>query len=111
MRAAGETGRWSRDRARRGRRGHHDLGPALAAEVAGVPVATLVPHVYPNGARLPGLLAGRALPRTGSGRGSGSARNDALHGAGLEQGRDQLNESRRRLDLPPRDGLHTGLSR
>src|SRR5919197_1144400 len=49
--------------------------PALAAELCGVPVATLVPHVYPHGAagfpayffraRLPPACVGRALWRAG----------------------------------------------
>ena len=37
------------------------LAPALAAELAGVPCATLIPHVYPHGEPgLPDLLARRA---------------------------------------------------
>jgi Glycosyltransferase family 28 N-terminal domain len=49
------------------------LAPALAAEIAGIPHATLIPHVYPEnepdapvyslGARLPRTVAGRALWR------------------------------------------------
>ena len=53
-------------------------GPALAAELEGVPLATLVPHVHPFvgdghpiysiGARLPRTAAGRALWRWGNRR-------------------------------------------
>ena len=41
------------------------LAPALAAELAGVPLATLIPHVYPDaGERLSGLLdRGTHAPR------------------------------------------------
>ncbi len=46
------------------------LAPALAAEKAGVPWATLIPHVYPEHA--PGLpffaFGGARLPRTPVGR-------------------------------------------
>ena len=42
------------------------LAPALAAEIAGVPRATLIPHVYPRRpARLPDLLARRAAAAHG----------------------------------------------
>ena len=42
------------------------LAPALAAELEGVPCATLIPHVYPGRrARLPGLLARRAAAADG----------------------------------------------
>ena len=85
---------------------------SLAAEVAGVPVATLVPHVHPYmapgfpiysiGARLPRTRAGAALWRRMSARYVTPA---------LEQGRDQFNESRRRLGLAPVPWVHTGLSR
>jgi UDP:flavonoid glycosyltransferase YjiC (YdhE family) len=85
--------------------------PALAAEVEGVPVATLVPHLYPHlppgfppysiGARLPRTAAGRALWRS----------TDRLVARGLEQGRREYNDCRARLGLGPLPYVHTGVSR
>ena len=44
------------------------LAPAMAGELEGVPVATLVPHVYPVGAPgLPPYSFGARLPRTAVG--------------------------------------------
>ena len=87
-------------------------GPALAAELEGVPLATLVPHVHPFvadghpiysiGARLPRTAAGRAMWRWGNRR--------FVQGS-LEEGRDQYNETRRRLGLAPLPFVHTALSR
>jgi UDP:flavonoid glycosyltransferase YjiC (YdhE family) len=85
--------------------------PALAAELEGVPVATLVPHVHPDlapgfpayaiGARLPRTVAGRALWRA----------LDPLVARGLEQGRREYNDCRARLGLGPLPWVHTGMSR
>jgi UDP:flavonoid glycosyltransferase YjiC (YdhE family) len=85
--------------------------PALAAELAGVPVATLVPHGHPHqapgfpvysiGARLPRTRAGRALWR----------RADRVVARGLDRGRREYNECRARLGLGPLPWVHTGLSR
>ena len=45
------------------------LAPAMAAELEGVPVATLVPHLYPVGAPgFPPYALGARLPRTAAGR-------------------------------------------
>ncbi len=45
------------------------LAPALAAEVAGVPLATLIPHIYPVvEPGLPFFAIGLRAPRTGLGR-------------------------------------------
>jgi UDP:flavonoid glycosyltransferase YjiC (YdhE family) len=86
------------------------LAPALAAERLGAPRVTLVPHVFPVGedgfppyslgARLPATAVGRALWR-GLGR---------VAEGGLRRGREELNETRRRLDMPPLDRYHGGLS-
>ncbi len=86
------------------------LGPALAGELAGRPVATLIPHVHPVstegfpiysvGARLPRTAPGRALWRSVEG----------LPRKGLEQGRAELNETRRRLGLPALSHVHGGIS-
>lgn len=87
------------------------LAPALAGELEGVPVATLVPHIYPVGRRgAPPFAFGARLPRTCAG-----ARLwrllDPLVAHGLRKGRDELNETRRRLGLPASARLHGGLSR
>jgi UDP:flavonoid glycosyltransferase YjiC (YdhE family) len=86
------------------------LAPALAGELEGIPVATVIPHVDP---RMPPGSApyscGARLPRTRIGR-------TLWHGAdpllrrGLELGRSQLNETRRRLGLPALDRVHGGIS-
>jgi UDP:flavonoid glycosyltransferase YjiC (YdhE family) len=86
------------------------LAPALAGELEGVPVATLIPHTDPRmppgappyscGARIPRTAAGRALWR----------RADPLLRRGLELGRKELNETRRRLGLPTLDRVHGGIS-
>lgn len=86
------------------------LAPALAAERAGVPLATLVPHIYPvvEPGR-PYFAIGLRTPRTPLGRGVWRAGQRALR-VGLERGRDDLNRQRRRLDLPPLDRFHGGIS-
>ena len=87
------------------------LAPALAAERAGVKVATLVPHVDPRTAPgAPPYSVGALPPRTAVGRKLWGTLRPATN-RGLESGRAELNETRRRLGLPPRDHLHTGLSR
>jgi MGT family glycosyltransferase len=86
------------------------LAPALAGELQGVPVATLVPHLYPVGARgFPPYALGARMPRSLVGRAlwRGLERPVA---AGLRLGRAELNETRRRLGLPPVNRLHGGLS-
>ncbi len=86
------------------------LAPALAAELHGVPVATLIPHVdprtppggapYSSGARLPRTAVGRTLWHGA----------DPLLRRGLELGRSELNETRRRLGLPAQTRVHGGIS-
>jgi MGT family glycosyltransferase len=86
------------------------LAPALAAELEGVPVATVIPHLdprmpagsapYSSGARLPRTRLGRALWHGA----------DPLLRRGLALGREQLNETRRRLGLPPQQRVHGGIS-
>ena len=86
------------------------LAPALAGEMLGLPVATLVPHVDPRPADgFPAYSIGARLPRTELGRGIWRYMDRFVQG-GLVQGRDQLNETRRRLGLPPRDHVHNGIS-
>jgi UDP:flavonoid glycosyltransferase YjiC (YdhE family) len=87
------------------------LAPALAAEVAGVPVATLIPHVHPAGAPgFPVYSLGARLPRTPVGRMFWRGLERPLR-SGLRQGRDELNETRNRLGLAPVDHFHGGISR
>jgi UDP:flavonoid glycosyltransferase YjiC (YdhE family) len=86
------------------------LAPALAGELAEVPVATVVPHVYPMGEPgFPPYALGARLPRTVVGRSLWSALRGPV-GRGERQGRDELNETRRRLGLPPQERVHGGLS-
>ncbi len=85
---------------------------ALASELAGVPVATLVPHVHPHMAPgFPIYSIGARLPRTRLGARLWDRANARFVEPALLLGRDQLNESRRRLGLPPRPWVHTMLSR
>ncbi len=87
------------------------LAPALAAERSGVKVATLVPHVDPRTAPgAPPYSIGALPPRTALGRRLWRTLRPATN-RGLVQGRDELNETRRRLGLPPQTHLHSGLSR
>jgi UDP:flavonoid glycosyltransferase YjiC (YdhE family) len=87
------------------------LAPALAGELEGVPVATLIPHLDPRGAPgFPPFSLGARLPRTRAGRGLWTAVQPVVAG-GLERGRQELNETRARLGLPPLAHVHTGISR
>ena len=86
------------------------LAPALAAELEGVPRATLIPHVDPRGdAGWPPFSIGARLPRTALGRRWWSL-FDPLIGRGLALGRAELNETRSRLGLPPLAHVHGGIS-
>jgi len=85
--------------------------PALAAELAGVPRASLVPHVFPWGAPgHPPYAVGARRPRTRAGARLWGATERVVRG-GLERGRAEYNECRARLGLPPLPYVHTGLSR
>ncbi|MEA2267926.1 MAG: hypothetical protein QOC64_536 [Solirubrobacteraceae bacterium] len=87
------------------------LAPALAGELEGVPVATLIPHVDPRGAPgLPPFSLGARSPRTTLGRRLWRA-TDRVVAGGLERGRVELNETRVRLGLPPLGHVHGGISR
>jgi MGT family glycosyltransferase len=86
------------------------LAPAMAGELEGVPVATLIPHFHPSG--VPGgppYAMGARLPRTRLGRALWRAMDRPVQ-AGLRQGRAELNETRVRLGLPPVARLHGGIS-
>jgi MGT family glycosyltransferase len=87
------------------------LAPALAAEVRRVPLATLIPHVHPQSEEgWPPYSIGARLPRTEMGR-AFWRRVGRVTEKGLEQGRRELNGTRRRLGLPELDHVHGGLSR
>jgi UDP:flavonoid glycosyltransferase YjiC (YdhE family) len=86
------------------------LAPTLAAEVAGVPRATLIPHIYPVvEPGLPFFSIGLRPPRTPLGRGVWRAGQRVLD-VGLERGRRDLNGERERLGLAPLERFHGGIS-
>jgi UDP:flavonoid glycosyltransferase YjiC (YdhE family) len=86
------------------------LAPTLAAEVAGVPHATLIPHVYPVQQQgMPMYSLGLRPPRTALGR-LGWKATGPLLAMGLRRGRDELNETRARLGLGPIERFHGGIS-
>jgi UDP:flavonoid glycosyltransferase YjiC (YdhE family) len=86
------------------------LAPALAAEKAGVPLATLIPHIYPVvEPGLPFFAVGLRPPRTQVGRALWKTGQRALN-IGLEHGRRDLNKQRARLDLAPVERFHGGIS-
>jgi MGT family glycosyltransferase len=87
------------------------LAPTLAAERAGIPLATLVPHIYPVvEPGYPFFAIGLRPPRTRLGRSIWRKGHDRALTIGLEQGRRDLNIQRERLDLPPIDRFHGGIS-
>jgi len=87
------------------------VAAALAAEMEGRAWATLIPHILPTaepgfppysiGARLPRTSVGAALWRS----------MDPIVRRGVELGRDQLNEARRRVGLAQLPWVHGGISR
>jgi UDP:flavonoid glycosyltransferase YjiC (YdhE family) len=87
------------------------LAPSLAAELAGVPCATLIPHVFPQTEPgLPIYSLGARLPRTAVGRAFWRRAGRSIE-HGLQLGRAELNETRASLGLPPLDYTHGGTSR
>jgi len=86
------------------------LAPALAAEVRGVPRATLVPHLYPqHDSGMPFFGMGMARARTAVGRRAWGAALPLLE-MGLRRGQRELNETRARVGLPPLERFHGGIS-
>jgi len=86
------------------------LAPALAAERAGVPLATLIPHIYPVvESGQPFFAIGLRTPRTPLGRAGWRLGQRALE-VGLEHGRRDLNQQRDRLGLAPVERFHGGIS-
>jgi MGT family glycosyltransferase len=86
------------------------LAPALAAELEGVPAATLVPHPYPAVASgLPPYAIGARPARTAFGTAVWRAMERPVE-LGLRRGRAELNETRAKLGLPPVERLYGGIS-
>ena len=87
------------------------LAPALAAEIEGVPCATLIPHVYParRAASFPIYSLGARMPRTRPGERCGAA-HSASSSAGLERGRAS-STARARSSGSPLGHVHGGISR
>jgi UDP:flavonoid glycosyltransferase YjiC (YdhE family) len=86
------------------------LAPALAAEKVGVPLATLIPHIYPVvEPGMPFFAVGLRPPRTPFGRSLWRVGTGALN-VGLEHGRRDLNTQRARLGLSPVKRFHGGIS-
>ncbi|HEY1689016.1 MAG TPA: nucleotide disphospho-sugar-binding domain-containing protein [Solirubrobacteraceae bacterium] len=86
------------------------LAPGLAAELHGVPVATLIPHVHPESASgFPIYSFGARLPRTAVGRSAWRLAHWPVN-KGLASGRDALNRTRAEVGLPPLTRVHGGIS-
>jgi MGT family glycosyltransferase len=86
------------------------LAPAMAAELEGIPAATLIPHLYPdNAAGQPPYALGARMPRSAAGRRMWDLMQPLVD-TGLRQGRRELNDMRARLGLGPVQRLHGGLS-
>jgi len=86
------------------------LAPALAAEAAGIPRATLIPHIYPvHEVGLPFFAFGLQPARTPVGRLMWRGALPLLE-TGLRQGRRELNAQRGKLGLAPLDRFHGGIS-
>lgn len=86
------------------------LAPRLASERAEIPLATLIPHVYPVHERgLPFFGFGMLPPRTALGRGVWRAALPLLLD-GLRRGREEMNSARDALGLAPLERFHGGIS-
>ncbi len=86
------------------------LAPTLAAELHGIPLATLIPHVFPESADgFPIYSFGARLPRTAAGRAFWRHAHWPVR-KGLESGRAALNRTRAQLGLPPQSRFHGGTS-
>jgi UDP:flavonoid glycosyltransferase YjiC (YdhE family) len=86
------------------------LAPAMAAELEGLPVATVIPHVHPVSAPpYPPYALGARPPKTAAGRALWTALERPV-GKALRRGREELNDTRMKLGLPPIERLHGGIS-
>jgi len=87
------------------------VAAGLAAELAGRPWATLVPHLLPTPEPgFPLYSTGARLPRTAAGRAWWRAL-DPLALIGARRGRGELNGARARLGLSSLAHVHGGISR
>jgi UDP:flavonoid glycosyltransferase YjiC (YdhE family) len=87
------------------------VAATLAAELEQRPWATLVPHVLPMGEPgFPVYAVGAVYPRTMVGARLWRAARPLLM-RGEQQGREELNETRARVGLPPLEHVHGGMSR
>lgn len=87
------------------------IAAGLAAEAEERPWATIVPHVLPTPAPgFPPYSIGARLPRTRAGEMLWRSMEPIVR-TGEKRGRDELNETRRRVGLPPLPHLHGGISR
>jgi UDP:flavonoid glycosyltransferase YjiC (YdhE family) len=87
------------------------VAATLAAELEGRPWATLVPHVMPMGEPgFPVYSVGAVYPRTRLGERLWRTARPLLMRA-ERQGRDELNETRARVGLPPLAHVQGGTSR
>ena len=86
--------------------------PTLAAEIEGVPRATLFPEVYPvNAGRLPPFASGLHAPRTAVGAAAWSAGLPLWKRLPAPRARRRaFNEQREELGLEPEPGFHGTLS-
>ena len=88
------------------------LAPALAAELRGVPCATLIPHVYPHGERdFPVYSLGARLPRSAARPRVVAPRPARVRPRARARARRELNGTRAQLGLPPLEHVHGGISR
>jgi MGT family glycosyltransferase len=86
------------------------LAPAMAAELEGLPAATLIPHVHPaGGPGFPPYSLGARPARTAAGRALWRRLAPGVE-RGLRQGRTDLNETRAKLGLAGVTRLHGGIS-
>ena len=87
------------------------LAPALAGELEGVPVATLIPHVYPVGAPgFPPYAFGARLPRTAVGARLWRAFDRPVAGRAAPRARRAQRDAREARAAAGRRRLHGGLS-
>lgn len=87
------------------------LAPSLAAELRGVPFATLIPHVFPQSEDgFPIYSFGARLPRTALGRSLWRLAHRPVD-RGLQSGREALNRTRAAVGLGPLAHTHGGTSR
>jgi UDP:flavonoid glycosyltransferase YjiC (YdhE family) len=86
------------------------IATALAAQAAGKPWVTLIPHLMPTGEPgWPPYSIGARLPRTPVGERIWRVFRPLLM-RGEEQGRVELNGARERVGLPPFDHVQGGIS-